>query len=240
MTTRPAVSVILPTYNEREALEQLYPRLASVVESLGGEVLIVDDGSPDGTSAFAHSLTGRVRCTVIDRPGVRGLASAVLAGVARAEGEVLVVMDADGSHPPERVPELVAAVAAGDAEMALGSRWAAGGRAPGLSVRRRAVSAAARWLARPLTDVRDPMSGFFAVRKEILGRAPLTPIGYKIALEILVKCRPAPFVEVPFVFLPRLAGQSKLGRREMGNYVQHLVWLYAFEMSPRRRASSTR
>src|SRR5271170_1483423 len=190
MAVRTRVTVILPTYNERESLEQLYPRLLPVVERLGGEVVIVDDGSPDGTAAFARTLTGPVRCTVIERPGVRGLASAVLSGVAHAEGDLLVVMDADGSHPPERVPELVAAVTVGGAEMALGSRWAAGGRAPGLTARRRAVSGTARWLARPLTNVRDPMTGFFAVRKQILGRAPLAPVGYKIALEILVKCRP--------------------------------------------------
>ncbi|MGB6442451.1 MAG: hypothetical protein WBF81_04050, partial [Thermoplasmata archaeon] len=110
----------------------------------------------------------------------------------------------------------------------------------GLTMGRRTVSAAARWLARPLTGVRDPMSGFFAVRRSILGRAPLTPVGYKIALEILVKCRPRPYVEVPFAFQPRLAGHSKLGRRVVANYVRHLARLYAFELTPRRRASSTR
>jgi dolichol-phosphate mannosyltransferase len=235
------VSVILPTYNEREALEKLYPTLAPVVAQLGGEVIVVDDGSPDGTAAFAHTLgQDSVRCTVIERPGVRGLASAVLAGAAKAEGEVLVVMDADGSHPPSVVPALVDAVATGEAELALGSRWVDGGRAPGLGTRRWVESTLARCLARPLTSVRDPMSGFFAVRRTILRRATLTPVGYKIALEIIVKCRPDPLVERPFVFLPRLAGESKLDRRVIGNYVQHLARLYAFEMTPARRASSTR
>jgi dolichol-phosphate mannosyltransferase len=177
---------------------------------------------------------------VIERPGVRGLASAVLAGVARAQGDVIVVMDADGSHPPAMVPPLVDAVTTGGAEMALGSRWVLGGGAPGLPPVRRAVSSAARWLARPLTNVRDPMSGFFAVRKEILGRARLAPVGYKIALEILVKCRPRPYVELPIVFQPRLAGVSKLGHNVVGNYVRHLARLYVFELTPRRRASSTR
>lgn len=240
MATRPRVSVILPTYNEREALERLYPMLAPVVAGIGGEILVVDDGSPDGTASFARTLNGTLRCTVIERPGVRGLASAVLAGAARAEGDVLVVMDADGSHPPDVIPTLVDAVTSRGAEMALGSRWVAGGNAPGLPIGRWVESTMARCLARPLTDVHDPMSGFFAVRATLLKRARLAPIGYKIALEILVKCRPHPHVEVPFVFGPRLAGDSKLGRRVIGNYLQHLVRLYGFELAPSRRASSTR
>ncbi len=240
MTALAPVSVILPTYNEREALERLYPSLVPVVESLRGEIVVVDDGSPDGTAAFARTLSGRVRCTVVERPGVRGLASAVVAGFARAESDVLVVMDADGSHPPEVLPSLVAAVSTGGAEMALGSRWANGGRAPGLRLRRRVVSAVAQGLARPLTNVRDPMSGLFAVRRGILTRGRLVPLGYKIALEILVKCRPSPYIEIPFVFRPRLAGESKLGQRVAGDYVRHLARLYAFELTPGRRASSTR
>lgn len=236
----PTVSVILPTYNERAALELLYPTLVTVVERIGGEVVIVDDGSPDGTAAFAQTLDGPVRCSVLERPGVRGLASAVVAGARRAKGEVVVVMDADGSHPPALIPELVSAVTAGGAEMALGSRWVGGGDAPGLTSRRRAESTIARCLARPLTNVHDPMTGFFAVRRTILNRAPLAAIGYKIALEILVKCQPRPCVEIPFVFQPRLAGESKLGQQVLVQYVQHLARLYVFEMTPGSRASSTR
>jgi dolichol-phosphate mannosyltransferase len=236
-----AVSVILPTYNEREALELLYPILAPAVEAVGGEVIVVDDNSPDGTAAFARSLSNdRVRCTVIERHGVRGLASAVLAGMARSAGDVLLVMDADGSHPASVVPAMVAAVKTGGAEMALGSRRAPGGQAPGLSPPRQVVSTVARWLARPLTSVSDPMSGFFAVRSEVVHRATLAPLGYKIALEILVKCHPKPLVEIPFVFQPRLAGESKLGGVVARYYLQHLARLYAFELTPARRASSTR
>jgi dolichol-phosphate mannosyltransferase len=240
MSDPPRVSVILPTYNEREAFELLYPTLAPIVLQLGGEIVIVDDGSPDGTSAYARSLTGPPTCAVVDRPGERGLASAVLAGIDRARGDVLVVMDADGSHPPETLPALVSAVTEGGAEMALGSRWVAGGKAPGLTLGRRAVSSVALSLARPLTRARDPMSGFFAVRRSILGRAPLAPLGYKIALEIIVKCRPNPFVEIPFTFRPRLAGESKLDRLVIAHYLRHVTRLYAFELTPRRRASSTR
>ena len=237
MGASPGVSVVLPTYNERSALALFYPTLAPVVAALDGEIVLVDDGSPDGTAAFARTL-GPVPCTVIERPGLRGLASAVLDGMARARSDVLVVMDADGSHPAATVPTLVAAVTTGGAEMALGSRAVPGGRSPGLSAPRRVVSRAARALARPVTAVGDPMSGFFAVRRRVVERERLAPLGYKIALEVIVKGRPTPLVEVPFVFGPRLAGTSKLGRREMVNYVRHVARLYAF--AARRRASRTR
>src|SRR5580658_9885713 len=156
MSDSPRVSVILPTYNEREAFELLYPTLAPIVLQLGGEIVIVDDGSPDGTSAYARSLTGPPTCAVVDRPGERGLASAVLAGIDRARGDVLVVMDADGSHPPETLPALVSAVTEGGAEMALGSRWVAGGKAPGLTLGRRAVSSVALSVAPGTCRSRSP------------------------------------------------------------------------------------
>jgi len=240
VASRPAVSVILPTYNEREALAQLYPRLAPIVAALGGEVTVVDDASPDGTAELARGLSGPPVPQVLERHGERGLASAVLAGIARTSGAVVVVMDADGSHPPEDVPALVAAVTSGGSEFALGSRWVAGGTAPGLTPLRRLVSWGARLLARPLSDVRDPMSGFFAVRRSVLDRAPLAPVGYKIALEVLVKCRPSPHLEVPITFRPRLAGHSKLGGRESANYLRHLARLYLWRLAAARRASSTR
>jgi dolichol-phosphate mannosyltransferase len=240
MTTDPRVSVVLPTFNERAAFALLYPRLARVVTAMDGELIVVDDGSPDGTAAFVRGLGGPPASTVIERPGVRGLASAVLAGIARARAGIVVVMDADGSHPPEVVPSLVEALTERGAEMALGSRRVPGGSAPAFSGRRRIVSGSARALARPLTNVRDPMSGLFAVRSAVLRRGQLAPIGYKIALEVIVKCRPDPLVEVPFVFGPRLAGESKLDGREMARYLRHIARLYAFEFAGARRASRTR
>ncbi len=236
----PAVSVILPTYNERASLELLYPALAAALTGLAAELVVVDDGSPDGTAAFARSLQVPVPTRVVERAGKLGLASAVEAGFAAAQGETLVVMDADGSHPPDALPALVDAVRPGRAEFALGSRWVPGGRAPGLTVGRRVLSAGAALLARPLVTVRDPMSGFFAVRRDVLSRGTLAPIGYKIGLEVLVKCHPSPVVEVPIVFRPRAAGESKLGRGEIGHYLRHVFRLYGWRLFGSRRASSTR
>lgn len=239
MVDPPRISVILPTYNERESLEILRPQLFAALAPLNAEIVVVDDHSPDGTAAFARSLEGPVPISVLERPAKLGLASAVLDGFGRARGAILVVMDADGSHPPETVPRLVAAIEAG-AEFALGSRWVRGGSGRGLSWWRRIISSGARVLARPIARVRDPMSGFFAVRREILARGPLTPIGYKIGLEILVKCRPHPIVEVPLDFRPRVAGVSKLGTGEIGNYVRHVAQLYWWRLFGRSRASRTR
>jgi dolichol-phosphate mannosyltransferase len=232
--------VIVPTYNERASLVGLYPQLCSVLARYPSELIVVDDGSPDGTAEYARSLAGTVGCTVLERGRKLGLASAVHDGFARARGEVLVVMDADGSHRPSSIPDLVEAVTAGGAEFALGSRWVPGGSAAGLTRGRRVVSSIASALARPLVGVKDPMSGFFAFRRSILARADLSPLGYKIGLEILVRCRPNPVVEVPIAFQPRTAGESKLGRGEIGQYLRHVVRLYAFRTFGPARASSTR
>lgn len=236
----PLISVILPTFNERASLEQLYPALAESMRALTAELVVVDDGSPDGTASLARSLQTPVPTQVVERPAKLGLASAVEAGIAAAHGDVLVVMDADGSHPTAAVPALVRAVQDGGAEFALGSRWVPGGSAPGLTRGRRMISAAAALLARPLVSVHDPMSGFFAFRRSILSRGTLAPIGYKIGLEILVKCRPRPVVEVPIVFRPRTAGRSKLGSGEVGQYALHVLRLYGWRLFGSRRASSTR
>jgi dolichol-phosphate mannosyltransferase len=240
VATGAMVSVILPTFNERASLERLYPALAEAVKTRPAEFVVVDDGSPDGTAELARSLQSPVPTRVVERPKKQGLASAVEAGIAAAKGDVLVVMDADGSHPSTAVPMLVAAVEAGGAEFALGSRWVPGGSAPGLTRGRRLISAGASLLARPLVSVHDPMSGFFAFRRTILSRGHLAPIGYKIGLEILVKCHPKPVVEVPIVFRPRTAGESKLGSGEVGRYVLHVLRLYGWTLFGSRRASSTR
>jgi dolichol-phosphate mannosyltransferase len=236
----PRVSVILPTFNERASLGRLYGLLAEALRGVSSEVVVVDDASPDGTASLARSLQDPIPTRVIERRGKKGLASAVEDGFAAAHGDILVVMDADGSHPPAAVPVLIHAVEGGGAEFALGSRWVPGGSAPGLSRGRRLISAGATFLARPLVSVKDPMSGFFAFRRQILSRGRLAPIGYKIGLEVLVKCRPRPVAELPIVFQPRFAGESKLGGAEVGKYALHILRLYGWRLFGSHRASSTR
>ncbi|MCI4318562.1 MAG: polyprenol monophosphomannose synthase [Thermoplasmata archaeon] len=234
------VSVILPTLQEHEALGLLRTRIDAALLGYAAEVIVVDDDSRDGTSELVAAWAAPPPHRLLLRRGVRGLGSAVVEGFRSARGDILVVMDADGSHPPELLPQLIDPIRRGEAAFVIGSRLAPGGSAPGLSAVRRLISRSARRLARPLTKVSDPMSGFFAVRREALSLDHLAPVGYKIALEVLVKSRPSPVLEVPFVFGPRLAGTSKLDRRQMGLYLRHLGRLYLWRARGRGRALRTR
>jgi dolichol-phosphate mannosyltransferase len=234
------VSVIVPTLNEREAIALLAPRLAKALSRYRYEIVVVDDASTDGTAEEVQRIAVHHPWRLYVRHGERGLASAVLLGMQIASGTVIVGIDADGSHPPEVLPSMIQPILVGSAEMTIGSRHVPGGRSPGLVGTRRVLSWGASLLARPLTPVKDPMSGFFAVRRDVLVRGNLAPVGYKIVLEVLVKCRPSPAVEVPFVFAPRSAGLSKLGSGEMWRYLRHVGRLYAWSLGGRRRASTTR
>jgi dolichol-phosphate mannosyltransferase len=236
----PSVSIVLPTYNERETLERLHPRLVAALAGRDAEIVVVDDSSPDGTGELVRRLSASGPYRLVERPARSGLATAVLDGFQAAQGERIVVMDADGSHPPETIGPLLAPLERGEAEFVLASRRAPGGASPGLSQLRRAISLGARCLAWPLTRVSDPMSGFFAFDRRILARNALRPVGYKIALEILVRCRPSPVREVGFVFAERLAGESKLNGSEIVAYVHHVARLYGFRLVGERRAASTR
>lgn len=236
----PSVSIVLPTYEERASLRALDPRLRRALQGLDAEIVVVDDSSPDGTGTLVRQLgeTGPYR--LVERPRRAGLSSAVLDGFAQSSGEHIVVMDADGSHPPETIPALLGPLRSGAAELVLASRRAAGGASPGLSAPRQVVSLGARLLAWPLTQVSDPMTGYFAFERRLLERAQLRPVGYKIALEVLVRCRPKPVEEVGFVFAPRLAGTSKLNGGEVTAYARHLGRLYASRLANGARATTTR
>lgn len=217
------VSVVVPTYNERETLSELVGRLHQALGS-GYEVVVVDDSSPDGTAELARELGRQYPVRVLQRPGKLGLGSAVLEGARAASGRWVVVMDADLSHPPEVVPELVDALRSG-AELAVGSRYVPGGGVRDWPWRRRLMSRVAVALARLWLRerVRDPVSGFFAARRELLLDPSLEGIGYKILLEVLVRNRGRSVVEVAYVFTDRRGGRSKLGAGEVWNYLR-LLW----------------
>ena len=222
------LSVVVPTFNERENLPRLAGELFAAFRDAGirGELVIVDDDSPDGTAQTAAGLACAYPIRTLVRKGRRGLSSAVLEGVSAAGAPVVCVMDADLSHPPGTVPRLFRAVREG-ADIAVGSRLIPGGGVEGWPLSRRLLSRGATLLARPLTAVRDPMSGFFCFRKAILRGARLEPGGYKILLEILARCDPARAVEVPYLFRNRHLGSSKLSGKVMGQYLGHLLRLYA-------------
>lgn len=224
------LSLVVPTYNERESIEPFLARLLAAAERLPleSEILVVDDDSPDGTAAAAGAALGS-RGRVIVRRGQRGLATAVLTGFREARGEILGVLDADGSHPPERLPELLAPLLSEEADIAVASRYVPGGGTPDWSRARLVLSRAANLLARIVTPVRDATSGYFLLRRSVVADAPLSPAGFKIALEILVKGRYAACREVPYVFRDRQAGRSKMSPATCAGFLWQLGRLAAWK-----------
>jgi dolichol-phosphate mannosyltransferase len=227
----PTVSIVVPTFREAESLPSLIERVNRLRQSgLELELLIVDDDSRDGTEAlFAERTEPWLQLFV--RTTDRGLSQAVLYGLRKARGELLVVMDADLSHPPEVIPQMLDTLRSG-ADFVLGSRYVPGGTtAEGWGLFRFLNSKVATYLARPLTSVSDPMSGFFALPRSVFERAEdPSPLGYKIGLELLVRCRCTNVREIPIHFSNREHGESKLTLHQQLLYVQHLTRLYRFRL----------
>ena len=225
------VSVVVPTWREAANLRALAARTHAALSGAGieWELVLADDDSRDGSEAvvadLARTLPVRIE-TRRDPP--RDLSRSVLFGISRARHDRLVIMDADLSHPPERIPDLLRALDAG-CEMAVGSRYAPGGRVDGGWSRwRRVVSRGATWMAGPLVSCSDPLSGFFALeRRSLPDLRTLHPVGYKIGLELMVRGR-LRVREVPIDFSDRDLGASKLGPRQQLEFLLHLYRLYAF------------
>jgi len=227
----PLVSIVVPTYREEANLRPLVTRIAAAMESADHEceILVVDDDSRDGTDIAVQELAERYPVRLITRTGPRDLSLAVLEGLRQARGQILLVMDADLSHPPEQIPELLKALNQPPTDFVIGSRYMPGGHTEeGWGVFRRLNSLAATLLCRPLVGrVTDPMAGFFALRRDTLVNAdPLDPIGYKIGLELICRCRCRHVREVPICFANRTCGQSKLNLDQQSRYLVHLGRLY--------------
>ena len=226
------ISIIVPTINEAENLPELARRLDAALTGRSYEMLIMDDASTDRTPAVCTELAKQYPLRLVVRRQLRnGLSGAVLEGLAEATGDIFVVMDADLQHPPEKVPELLEALEQNRGDFALGSRHVPGGAVQGgWGMARKINSVVATLLATPFAGtVRDPMSGFFALRRETYQHAQrLTPLGYKIGLELICKCRVKLVHEVPILFALRQHGRSKLSLKEQFRYLEHLSRLYDF------------
>jgi dolichol-phosphate mannosyltransferase len=226
----PEVSVVIPTLRERANLEQLLPQLFDSLRraNIVAEVIVVDDDSQDGTEDFCRRMSAHHSLRLVTRRDARGLASAVLRGLQESTGEICVVMDADLSHPPEAVPDLVESIRSPFCDVAIGSRYVKGGSVdPNWSWFRRLNSKVATLLAKGLTNAADPLAGFFAIRREILSRATeLKPLGYKVLLELIVRCECRQIFEVPIAFRDRELGTSKLSAGQIWLYLRHLARLY--------------
>src|SRR6266513_549687 len=206
-----SVSIIVPTLNEEENIAPLLSQIIACAVPFR-EILFVDDHSTDATRDMIRALGRSQTIHLIEQDGTElGLAGAIMSGARAAQGEILLVMDADLSHPPERIKDLLAPLFAGTADMVVGSRYVKGGSTPGWPLWRRRLSRAGAALAYPLTGVHDSMSGFFAIaRSRLLEVAPPT-VGFKIAFETIVRAGSTLRVrEIPVEFRDRARGQSKM------------------------------
>lgn len=228
----PKLSVVIPTFREVRNLEAMSLALENALRKQGVpyEVIFVDDNSRDGSEELCTRLAQTLPVRMLVRRTEKGLATAVLHGLDAARGEFVVVMDADLSHPAERIPEMLAKLESGAHDFVVGSRYIQGGSLdPSWTWFRQLNSKVATWLALPLARVRDPMSGFFAFRRAALPEPRiLSPIGYKIGLELLVKGKFKRPGEVPIHFADRVQGESKLSWKEQVRYLRHLRRLYQF------------
>jgi dolichol-phosphate mannosyltransferase len=232
-------SVVVPTYNEAGGIERLLRALNDVFtkNALDGEIVVVDDNSPDGTGAIVDALASELPVRCLHRPGKLGLSSGVIDGwaFARPQSVALGAMDADFSHDINILPLMVAALRDRGYGLAIGSRYVEGGGISNWPKRRIVTSKVACALARPLTPIKDITSGYFLVKREALDGVKLDPIGFKIGLEVVAKAHYGKAIEIPYVFTDRVVGQSKLNQREILNYLKQLGNLYAARLIPGRR-----
>jgi dolichol-phosphate mannosyltransferase len=223
------VAVIIPTLNEAANIRPLLAQLSRVLQGRVWEVIFVDDNSSDGTSDIVRSigLTQR-HIRVIQRVGRRGLSSAVIEGFLATAAPIVAVMDGDMQHSEEALPKLIDAVAAGAGDIAIGTRYSDGGSVGEWDQRRVWMSQLATKAGQMALGVQvsDPMSGFFALRRDAFMAAlpNLSAIGYKILLDILASSPTALKVaEIPYTFRTREAGESKIGARVIADYAEMIA-----------------
>lgn len=234
-----ALSVVIPTFNETDNVEPLLQRLSVALAGINWEAIFVDDNSPDGTADHVRTIArndGRVR--IVQRVGRRGLSSAVVEGMLASAAPVIAVIDGDMQHDEAALPRLVDAVAAG-ADIAIGSRYCDGGNVGDWDRKRQRISSAATGLGRVFlgTSLTDPMSGFFAIRRETFMTAlpRLSLIGFKILLDIVASLPSTPrIVEIPYRFRVRTAGESKLDTKIVAEYLALLIDKYSGHILPLR------
>jgi len=227
------LSVVIPTFNEGKNIAEIVRRLTDLLDGPLGdayELIVVDDDSPDRTWETAQGLSRHnPRVRVVRRVGERGLSTAVIRGWQAARGDVLAVIDADLQHPPEVTLALWSEVDRG-ADLAVASRHVEGGGVSDWSALRRVLSRGAQLLGLFLLPgvvgrVSDPMSGYFMVRRAAIEGAAMSPLGYKILIEVLGRGSIRWIAEVPYVFRERLEGESKVTWRLYVEYLRHLLRL---------------
>jgi len=246
--SRAKLSVIVPTYNESQNIVRMLDSIAETLSSYhGAEIIVVDDNSPDGTADRAKkhakiiSAKKRIRVDIITRDAKSGLSSAIIKGVQYAAGDFLVIMDSDFSHPPNVIPSIIQVLQDSNYDIVIASRYVKGGSIIGWPFKRRLVSKGATKIARYGLgiEVKDPVSGFFAFRRDIINNIKFDAIGYKMLLEILVKTKGARVKEIPYTFTNRRIGTSKLDAGVMLDYLRAVLRLYRYGKSVRQKEKRT-
>lgn len=231
-----SIAIIIPTLNEAGAIERLLNLIFAVTRehNFGTEVIVVDDGSQDGTRETVADLCSRLPITLICRNDRQGLASAVVEGAHAAQNDLVVVMDGDLSHSPQYIPQLVRPLLDGAFDIAIGSRYTPGGSTPDWPLKRKVFSKLASFPAQLLTGVDDPLSGFFAVSRTRLIAVNPNVAGYKICLEVLLGKRDTmKITEIPICFHDRQSGTSKMSMSVIRSYFGQLARLCSMPISSR-------
>ena len=238
-------SIVIPTYNESENILRLISEIEkNLPTSDFTEIIVVDDNSPDGTGKLVEdciikkgikakeknsSHTKNHILKVVHRTVKEGLIPAILDGVRQSSGTNVLIMDADFSHPPEVIPKMMSELKRNPNSIVIGSRYIEGGKVVGWPARRKILSKGASTLARlglNVKNVKDPMSGLFALPRELIQNISIATKGYKILLEILVKNKEIPVIEVPYTFTDRQSGKSKMSYNVIVNYAEAIWQLY--------------
>lgn len=233
-------SIIIPTLREVNNIPALIQRIANIPFNVAEfEVIIVDDDSKDGVDVIIQSFQQQYPwLKFVIRYGEKSLSQAVIDGVTIARYPIIIVMDADLSHPPEKIPEMLSLLANRNVDIVIGSRYVAGGSIDSVwPFARKIASKTAAALARLVIGqpVADPLSGFIGIRKNtILAGSALTPIGWKISLEMMVKCHCQVIKEIPIHFADRHHGRSKMNFRVLIQYLLHLQRLFLYKISLRK------
>ncbi len=227
------ITIILPTYNEKDNLPILVEKIMRL-GLMGTRLMIVDDNSPDGTGDIADRLAGRYKnIEVYHRFAERGLGSAIKFGFGMSDSETVGVMDTDMSHDASALPEIFRQIKEG-ADFVIGSRYVEGGGIKEWTFIRKFVSRTATLMVKPLTRIHDPMSGFFFVKKDVISNFDINPDSCKICLDIIVRGNYKKAAEVPYVFVNRKRGKTKiLTAKEIMKYIRYIIYLYKYRLTKR-------
>ena len=217
------VSLIIPTYNEAKNIPFLIEEIFSVVDKdrIDLEFIIVDDNSPDGTGKVAKDLADRYPIKVIHRAGKLGLGTAVVDGFKHSNREYVGVMDGDMSHDPSILNQMIASLI--DYDITIGSRFEEGSVVEKWRFHRRVISGTGIFMARILTGTKDPLSGYFFIKRNAVNSLKLKTKGYKILLEILVKTKHVKVKEFPYTFRMRKYSTSKLNTKEFALFLGQII-----------------